>query len=81
LLAAPAHHLLLFGAAPDLARFQDRWGDLVQVVRRPADDGASGPCAVLIRPDGYVGFRAAPADEAGLDALDAHLGTYLIPAA
>jgi hypothetical protein len=84
-LASPAHQLLLHGAAPgNLARFRDRWGDLVQVVRRPADAGESGtkgPGAVLIRPDGYVGFRATPADEAGLDALDAHLCSYLIPAA
>lgn len=81
-LAAPGHQLLLYGAAPaNLARFQDRWDDLVQVVRRPADKADTGPGALLIRPDGYVGFRAVPADEAGLDALDAHLSSYLIPAA
>jgi 6-methylpretetramide 4-monooxygenase / 4-hydroxy-6-methylpretetramide 12a-monooxygenase len=33
---------------------------------------------VLIRPDGFIGFRAIPADTAGLDALEAHLATYLI---
>jgi hypothetical protein len=30
-----------------------------------------------VRPDGHIGFRAAPADASGLDALDRHLGTYL----
>jgi hypothetical protein len=32
-----------------------------------------------VRPDGFVGFRADPADETTIDALDAHLATYLIP--
>ena len=35
--------------------------------------------AVLVRPDGHIGFRA-PADSAGLRALDSHLDSYLIPA-
>jgi hypothetical protein len=34
---------------------------------------------VLVRPDGFIGFRAIPADTAGLDAIDAHLASYLIP--
>ncbi|MDX6393023.1 MAG: hypothetical protein QOJ73_4086, partial [Streptosporangiaceae bacterium] len=29
----------------------------------------------------FIAFRAAPADRAGLRALDAHLDSYLIPAA
>jgi hypothetical protein len=33
-----------------------------------------------VRPDGHIGFRAAPADTAGLAALDAHLDSYLVPA-
>jgi hypothetical protein len=32
---------------------------------------------VLVRPDGHIGFRA-PADSAGLAALDAHLSAYLV---
>jgi 2-polyprenyl-6-methoxyphenol hydroxylase-like FAD-dependent oxidoreductase len=40
--------------------------------------GASGPTAYLVRPDGYVGFRSQPADEARL--LE-HLSRYLIPRA
>ena len=41
----------------------------------------TAPRAVLIRPDGFIGFRAVPADADGLRALDAHLDTYLVPAA
>jgi hypothetical protein len=32
-----------------------------------------------VRPDGFIGFRAAPADEATMKALDAHLASYLVP--
>ena len=35
--------------------------------------------AVLVRPDGHIGFRT-PADSAGLRELDSHLDSYLIPA-
>ena len=35
--------------------------------------------AILVRPDGFIGFRAAPADETTMAALDAHLATYLVP--
>jgi hypothetical protein len=38
-----------------------------------------GNGVVLVRPDGYLGFRAASADAAGVAAVDAHLGSYLIP--
>jgi hypothetical protein len=37
---------------------------------------AAEPTIVLLRPDGYVGFRAQPADAA---ALLRHLDSYLIP--
>jgi hypothetical protein len=36
---------------------------------------------VLVRPDGFIAFRAVPADRAGLRALDAHLDSYLVPSA
>jgi 2-polyprenyl-6-methoxyphenol hydroxylase-like FAD-dependent oxidoreductase len=84
-LNGTTHHLLLYGDAdePSLARFRGRWDGLVQVSRPTG--GAQGPGqggsgALLIRPDGYVGFRLAPADAAGLAALDSHLDSYLIPA-
>jgi hypothetical protein len=35
--------------------------------------------AILVRPDGFIGFRAAPADEMTMGALDDHLTTYLVP--
>jgi 6-methylpretetramide 4-monooxygenase / 4-hydroxy-6-methylpretetramide 12a-monooxygenase len=49
--------------------------------RQPGDGGQPAHGAILIRPDGFIGFRAAPADRAGLRALDAHLDSYLVPAA
>ena len=66
-----------------------RWAGLIDIVKT-ADDlhraglaapgtGLAGPGAVLVRPDGQVGFRATPADSAGLAAPDAHLSSYLIP--
>jgi 6-methylpretetramide 4-monooxygenase / 4-hydroxy-6-methylpretetramide 12a-monooxygenase len=81
-LLDPAHHLVLSGADHgDWTRFLDRWGDLVKVGRGRAHRVQTGrPTAVLIRPDGYIGFRATPADTAGMDALDAHLSSYLVPA-
>jgi hypothetical protein len=32
-----------------------------------------------VRPDGFIGFRAATADAASVAALDAHLAQYLVP--
>jgi 2-polyprenyl-6-methoxyphenol hydroxylase-like FAD-dependent oxidoreductase len=82
-LTGTRHHLLLFGAADEtaLARVRSRWEGLVDVQRSAADPLRAGLCgdgAVLIRPDGHIGFRATPADAVGLDALDAHLGSYLV---
>jgi hypothetical protein len=84
-LAGTAHHLLIFGEAGGaslLDRLQRRWAGLVKVVRvtggtrtRLAGDGA-----VLVRPDGQVGFRADAADVPALRALDAHLDSYLVSA-
>lgn len=78
-LAGTAHHVLLFADADlaAVARLRDRWVGLVEV-NEAADGGPSS--ALLIRPDGHVGFRAVPADAAGIQALDAHLGKYMIPA-
>lgn len=62
-----------------------RWDGLVSIVdasTTPFDATAAGVPhggAILVRPDGFVGFRAGSADEATMDALDAHLTTYLIP--
>jgi hypothetical protein len=51
-----------------LQRFRARW--LVEVVPGPSTRGA-----LLVRPDGTVGFRAASA----LGAIDAHRTSYLVP--
>jgi 6-methylpretetramide 4-monooxygenase / 4-hydroxy-6-methylpretetramide 12a-monooxygenase len=79
------HHLLLNGSADPaaLTRLRRRWAGLVDIGTADASAGPARPPAggaLLIRPDGYIGFRAAAADEAGLAAVDAHLSSYLIPA-
>jgi 6-methylpretetramide 4-monooxygenase / 4-hydroxy-6-methylpretetramide 12a-monooxygenase len=84
-LGGTTHHLLLFGATDDAgaARLRRRWRGLVDVVRATGDPrraGLTSSGAVLVRPDGHIGFRAVPADTAGLAALDAHLDSYLTPA-
>jgi hypothetical protein len=38
--------------------------------------GARGPALALVRPDGYLGYRAQPPEWPG---LREHLGRYLIP--
>ena len=83
-LTATGHHLLLFGDVdePALARLDRRWRGLVDVSRAtgdPARAGSSSDGAVLVRPDGYIGFRSIPADAKGLEALDTHLDTHLVP--
>ena len=84
-LAGTAHHLLLFGATDEMAvaRLRRRWHGLVDVMQATGDPrraGLPGHGAALVRPDGQIGFRAAPADTAGLSAIDAHLNSYLLPA-
>jgi 2-polyprenyl-6-methoxyphenol hydroxylase-like FAD-dependent oxidoreductase len=84
-LAGTGHHILLFGEAdePAVARLQRRWEGLVELMRSDGDSARAGLAhggAVLVRPDGHIGFRASSADAAGLGALDAHLDSYLIPA-
>jgi 2-polyprenyl-6-methoxyphenol hydroxylase-like FAD-dependent oxidoreductase len=86
------HVLLTFGPLParDLDWLRRRWAGVLTVTEGTGDPGRAGLAvrgagqagggAVLIRPDGYVGFRAVPADHAGLTALDAHLDSYLVPA-
>lgn len=75
-----SHQLLLFGAADRAAvdQFRDRWQGLVEVLPGTGID-SSGQGSILVRPDGHVGFRTATADHMALDAVDAHLDSYLIP--
>lgn len=85
LLTGPSHHLLTFGEVPAVDRFRRRWDGLMSVVDGPgagldaARAGVPDGGAVLVRPDGFIGFRATPANTAGMDALDAHLASYLVP--
>ena len=77
------HHLLVFGATDSeaIARIVRRFDDLVEVrdteALDPARAGVPDGGAVLVRPDGMIGFRAVPADTDGLAALEAHLASYL----
>jgi 2-polyprenyl-6-methoxyphenol hydroxylase-like FAD-dependent oxidoreductase len=78
------HKLLFFGAPHEVEseRLRRRWEGLVDFVQARGDPRRAGLVAqgaVLVRPDGYIGFRAAPADRAGLSALDSHLDSYLVP--
>ncbi|HEX8828928.1 MAG TPA: hypothetical protein VF778_12530, partial [Xanthobacteraceae bacterium] len=83
-LSGTRHHLIAY-AAPRLDHLRARWDALISIVEAstaPFDATAAGvpkTGAILVRPDGFVGFRADPADETTIDALDAHLATYLIP--
>jgi 6-methylpretetramide 4-monooxygenase / 4-hydroxy-6-methylpretetramide 12a-monooxygenase len=82
-LTGTEHHLLLFGATADadVVPLRRRWRGLVDISHVTADPRRAGlgtAGAVLVRPDGHIGFRA-PADSAGLGALDSHLDSYLIP--
>ena len=84
-LTGAQHELLTFGAVPepDIERLRRRWAGLLTVTEGTGDPRRAGLAtggAVLVRPDGYLGYRAVPADHAGLSALDAHLDSYLIPA-
>jgi 6-methylpretetramide 4-monooxygenase / 4-hydroxy-6-methylpretetramide 12a-monooxygenase len=83
-LAGTRHTLLLFGAVQDgdVTKIRQRWEGIVDVLPGTGDPGQAGLVAqgaVLVRPDGYIGFRAAPANHAGLSALDSHLNSYLVP--
>ncbi|PWT87636.1 MAG: hypothetical protein C5B56_10060, partial [Proteobacteria bacterium] len=88
-LGGTGHHLLVFGTAPRLDRlldfFRARWDKLVAIVDAASagfdatEAGVPNGGAILVRPDGFIGFRAAPADAATMAALDAHLATYLAP--
>ncbi len=84
-LSGTGHHLIVFGEACGLDQFRARWGGLVSLVDASSarfdatEAGAAGGGAILVRPDGFIGFRAAPANETTMAALDAHLATYLIP--
>jgi hypothetical protein len=84
-LKGDGHHLLVFGKAPRLDSLRARWDGLVSIEDASiasfdgAEAGAPSGGAILVRPDGFIGFRAAPANERTMAALDAHLASYLNP--
>jgi 2-polyprenyl-6-methoxyphenol hydroxylase-like FAD-dependent oxidoreductase len=84
-LKGTGHHLIVFGETPRLEHLRGRWGTLVSIVDASnaefdaAESGLPDGGAILVRPDGFIGFSAAPADETTMAALDAHLATYLVP--
>jgi hypothetical protein len=84
-LGGTRHHLVAFGEVPCLEYLRVRWGRLVSIVDASTASfdavaaGVPNGGAILVRPDGFVGFCANPADEKTMAALDAHLATYLVP--
>ncbi|HZZ63672.1 MAG TPA: FAD-dependent monooxygenase [Roseiarcus sp.] len=79
-----SHQFVVFGRAHGLEALRERWGQLAPVADgkvmglNPARAGLPDG-AVLVRPDGFIGFRAAPADVAAMKGLDAHFASYLTP--
>ena len=84
-LKGTGHHLILFGSIPRLDHLRERWGGLVSIIDAAegefdaAECGLPGTGAILVRPDGFIGFRATPADGSMVEAIHAHLETYLVP--
>jgi hypothetical protein len=85
MLRGTGHHLIAHRDMPRLDYLRARWDKLVSftdVSSEPFNAGAPGirnHGAILVRPDGFVGFLADPADAVAMDALDAHLASYLVP--
>lgn len=83
------HLLLVHGEPPPgFQAWMDRWAtqlswssfDALQLDPARAGLPVGLPSgAVLVRPDGFLGFRALPFDAAGLAALEAHLGSQFLP--
>jgi hypothetical protein len=82
--------LLIWGEPPaTLQAMLSRWGPRLRGATFQAlglDPTRAGipagpwPGAVLVRPDGMVGFRTIPFDAAGVEALESYLMRWLIPA-
>jgi hypothetical protein len=83
-LRGTGHHLIVFGEALRLDALRARWGHLVSIVDAAdarfdaTEAGVPGGGAILVRPDGFIGFRASPADDATMAALDTHLASHFV---
>jgi len=88
LLEGTSHHLLVY-RLQDSSKNQDfaaRWSRVLRVVEGEAicpaaECGVSEAGAVLVRPDGYVGFLAEKWTPDAIGALDKLLGSFFTPAA
>jgi hypothetical protein len=75
----------VLGAAPVSDQFRARWDGLVAIIDAAGTDLAGIATAmpeggaILVRPDGFIGFTAVPADARTMAAIDAHLASYLMP--
>ena len=76
-LSGCLHHLLFYGGVQewDHTGFAARWADVLTIVDGhsicpPELGGVSAGGAVLIRPDGYVGFQAEKWNPEARSALD-----------
>ncbi|MBS7697581.1 MULTISPECIES: FAD-dependent monooxygenase [unclassified Chelatococcus] len=84
-LSGTGHHLVVFGDAPSRESLGARWQHAVSIIDgrsiglEPQEAGVSDTGAILVRPDGFIGFRALALDDIAIDALDAHLASYLLP--
>lgn len=85
------HHLIVFpgprAVAGGISGFAARWSRQVEMLdARALPDGAAERAglseggALLVRPDGFIGFRADLWNAAAVAALDAHLARQLVPA-
>jgi len=65
-LSGTGHHLIVFGAAPRLGHLRARWGQLVSILDAASaqfdatEAGVPNGGAILVRPDGFIEFRAIP---------------------
>ena len=80
-----SHRVVTFGNEADtesLARLGRRWSHVVEISRNPDVDpmraGLPVGGTVLVRPDGHIGFRFPSTKADAFDALDRHLGSYLV---
>jgi 2-polyprenyl-6-methoxyphenol hydroxylase-like FAD-dependent oxidoreductase len=84
-LKGTGHHLILFGSTPRLDHLRQPWGGLVSIIDAAGGEFDAAECglpdtgAILVRPDGVIGFRATAADGSMVEAIHAHLETYLVP--